>query len=323
MARDDDNSPTVYEHDSMFIQHDWEQVKSGEKFFLGLRKFGTDQSDFLNVVRGEDGVVETGLDNAKIEIVSPRKIRVQYNPYGEKLFVAPTVELSGQLHNAAVNSIDLSPSGNLIVSGDANGGLKVWNSRTGEVQRTLEGHLLDVNRCRFFSSGSLIASGGVDMTIRIWKVATGEAADIFKGHIRSITDLAILDNGTDIASCSKDGTTKIWDSAAGKCIKTWNSPSEEILTHAVAVNSRLIASGFSNGNVTVYDVDSADKDSVTLPCCILGTGQLLLLSDPSNSAAASMEFTGSDANPVYDFTYSQDVLFSASRDKVIRKYHLK
>ncbi|KAI1702136.1 hypothetical protein DdX_15650 [Ditylenchus destructor] len=41
-------SPTVYEHDSMFIQHDWEQVKSGEKFFLGLRKFGTDQSELLS-----------------------------------------------------------------------------------------------------------------------------------------------------------------------------------------------------------------------------------------------------------------------------------
>ncbi len=44
-------------------------VKIGEKFFLGYCKFG-EKSDFINVIK-TDGLIESGLDNATIEKLSP------------------------------------------------------------------------------------------------------------------------------------------------------------------------------------------------------------------------------------------------------------
>lgn len=45
-------------------------MKNDESFFVGLRKFDSDKSEFINVVKA-DGLLESGLENAEIEVVSP------------------------------------------------------------------------------------------------------------------------------------------------------------------------------------------------------------------------------------------------------------
>ena len=95
--------------------------------------------------------------------------------------------------------MDVSPSGGLGVSSSVDGNLWIWDTDTGEtrvsgcglflgynlyVQRILEGHVGDVDMCRFFPSGIVVLSGGSDLRLKIWSAQTGGCARTLMGHTR-------------------------------------------------------------------------------------------------------------------------------------------
>ena len=50
------------------------------------------------------------------------------------------------------------------------------------VQHNLEGHISDVNTCRFFPSGKVVLSGGADLRLKIWSAEDGSCPVTLKGH---------------------------------------------------------------------------------------------------------------------------------------------
>ena len=66
--------------------------------------------------------------------------------------------------------------------------IKIWNSKTGECIRTLEGHSNYV-RIVIKVGKDLIASGSSDKTIKIWNYNTGEFIKTLEGHKRDIFSL--------------------------------------------------------------------------------------------------------------------------------------
>jgi WD40 repeat protein len=70
-------------------------------------------------------------------------------------------------------------------------------------QRTLEGHVGDVYKCRFFPSGLVVLSGSADMQLKIWSAETGQCPVTLRGHTAAITDMCIVDKGRNIISVSK------------------------------------------------------------------------------------------------------------------------
>ena len=91
-----------------------------------------------------------------------------------------------QGHEHPVSSVAFSPDGktlasagepNSVSSGLSRGGeIKLWDTRTGEQVRTLEGHSHTVGCVAFSPNGDVLASGGgwYDDTVRLWNTRTGE-----------------------------------------------------------------------------------------------------------------------------------------------------
>jgi len=48
--------------------------------------------------------------------------------------------------------------------------VKLWDSYTGQIMRTLEGHLLGISDIAWSNDGEYIASASDDKTIRIWSL---------------------------------------------------------------------------------------------------------------------------------------------------------
>jgi WD40 repeat protein len=71
-----------------------------------------------------------------------------------------------------------------IVSSSYDRTLKIWNSRSATVDRTLQGHTDAVTSCDVSSDGRYIASSSLDNTVRFWDFATGECITIIKKHTR-------------------------------------------------------------------------------------------------------------------------------------------
>ena len=94
-------------------------------------------------------------------------------------------------HSLSINSIAFSPAGQRVASGSSNGGIKIWNSKTGErllfEPETHEGSLRPVS---FSPDGRLLASAGVDRAIRLWDLETDRQIRQFDGHERFVEALA-------------------------------------------------------------------------------------------------------------------------------------
>ena len=76
-------------------------------------------------------------------------------------------------HEDSVNFIAISPDGKYIVSGSDDITIKIWDLKTGECLKTLEGHSNSVS-VTISPDGKYIVSGSYDETIKIWDIKTGE-----------------------------------------------------------------------------------------------------------------------------------------------------
>ncbi|NXU76949.1 PAAF1 factor, partial [Oreotrochilus melanogaster] len=117
-----------------------------------------------------------------------------------------------------ITCLDISSGGGLGVSASTDGTMKIWQAANGEIRRLLEGHVSDVNCCRFFPSGLVVLSGGMDAQLKIWSAEDASCVVTFKGHKGGILDTAIVDRGRNVLSCSRDGTACLWDCGKSSCL---------------------------------------------------------------------------------------------------------
>jgi WD40 repeat protein len=91
------------------------------------------------------------------------------------------------------------------------GGLQIWDAVTGKRVHELHGHVGNVITAVFSGDGSRLASCGDDQTVRVWDAASGAELLTFRGHAAPAASLAFNPEGNRLASGGKDGTAKIWD----------------------------------------------------------------------------------------------------------------
>jgi len=108
--------------------------------------------------------------------------------------------------------------GSLIVSGDENGQIILWDSKTGKRKLYLDGHTASVN-CLAFSPDDLkIVSGSNDTTVKLWNTNSGKC--ISKKHLikhsNSVLSVAFSQSGDKFISGGKDGKIIIWNAKNGK-----------------------------------------------------------------------------------------------------------
>ncbi|PFX33723.1 Proteasomal ATPase-associated factor 1 [Stylophora pistillata] len=137
-------------------------------------------------------------------------------------FISPSTSFP-KLHSKSVRCIDISPGGGLGVSSGDDSTLLVWETSTGVVRHNLQGHISDVNTCKFFPSGKVVLSGGADLRLKIWSAEDGSCPVTLKGHTGGVVDTAIVDRGRNILSCSRDGTVRLWDCGEAKCLAVVSS----------------------------------------------------------------------------------------------------
>jgi WD40 repeat protein len=82
-------------------------------------------------------------------------------------------------HTRPINSIVFSPNGTLVLSGSADGVLRLWDAKSGARLRSLIGHNDSVKHAAFSPDGKFFASGSRDGSIRLWNTMTGEIVSIF------------------------------------------------------------------------------------------------------------------------------------------------
>jgi WD40 repeat protein len=111
-------------------------------------------------------------------------------------------------NGAEIQTVAVSPDGQLIVAGYSNSTVKLWRV-DGTLVATLEGHAAAVLKIRFNPDGQMFASASEDGTIKLWQ-RDGTLVRTITGHTAAIWGLAFSPGGNYLASASEDQTVKLW-----------------------------------------------------------------------------------------------------------------
>ncbi|RDH14953.1 WD40 repeat-like protein [Aspergillus niger ATCC 13496] len=137
-----------------------------------------------------------------------------------------------------------------LACGYGNGVIKLWDTVTGTLQQTLEGHS-DVVSCLAFSSdGQLLASLSRDGTARIWEISMRAPEDDFEGHPDPVHEVQFSPDGRILVSTSHDDVIRLWNPATGALQQIIRDVPSLIEWVQFSPDSRLLACSFYNSGVS-------------------------------------------------------------------------
>ncbi|KAG0299872.1 hypothetical protein BGZ97_003498 [Linnemannia gamsii] len=116
----------------------------------------------------------------------------------------------------AVLDVAFSPNGQVIVSGEETGMLRLRDCCSGQDISVLEGHNIFVRSVAFSPCGKQIASASHDKTVRLWDMQTGEIRFVLEGHTNFVTSVKYSPKGEQLVSGGWDETIRFWDPVTGE-----------------------------------------------------------------------------------------------------------
>jgi WD40 repeat protein/uncharacterized caspase-like protein len=193
-------------------------------------------------------------------------------------------------HGGVIRAVTFSHDGRMVLSASDDKTLKLWESATGRLLRTIEAHSSYVTSVAFLpdgSDGSSAVSGGWEGTLKLWNVATGKLLRTFEGHAGAVQWVAISPDGRKIAASSQvltgqsaDGrvisgsdqrTIQVWDVATGELLSTFNG-----YPVVFSPTGRTLLAGSRDKTLNLWDV---------------ATGELLRSFEPYSEFVSSLAFS--------------------------------
>ncbi|KAJ5589863.1 hypothetical protein N7450_003835 [Penicillium hetheringtonii] len=156
-----------------------------------------------------------------------------------------------------ISTVQFSPDCSMIASGGSDAVIKVWDTLTGKLIYTFEGHLAGISTLAWSPDGQWIASGSDDKTIRFWNVKTGRAhTKPFIGHHNYVYQIAFAPKGNILVSGSYDEAVFMWDVRRARVMRSLPAHSDPVAGIDVVHDGTLIVSCAHDGLVRVWDTHS-------------------------------------------------------------------
>ncbi len=235
----------------------------GAKLAIGGRTGGLAIWDTTSWVR--ETVVRRGENQVQAVQYSPDGALLAAAIPGEGVLVYDTgsweVRWTGGVGHGP-GDLDFNGDGSRLVSGGQDQTVRVWDAKTGEERRRLEGHQSPIWGVRFGPEGRRVASVARDETVRLWDLAALPSAHVERGHGSGVTGLAFHPDGDALASAGVDGTIRIWDPVSGRPTGQVLSNGEELNQLAFHPTRPLLAVTASDSRVRIWDVETGDLDSL-------------------------------------------------------------
>ncbi len=165
---------------------------------------------------GQTLVIDGGTQIVKSKPASPYSFEPDITKYLISVYNLKTGTLKNQLvHDNKLTKIEMSKSGNILVSGDKIGKLNIWNLRNGTLQKTLTGHASEIKSIAISPDEKTITSTEKNGQIKIWDLISGKLKSTFTGHnIQFYRSVGVLipDNNTLLS----------WNASTNRDVKMWN-----------------------------------------------------------------------------------------------------
>ena len=146
----------------------------------------------------------------------------------------------------------VSPDSRLIAASDAAGHVRLWETATGRLLATLEGHPNRWSSCHFHPSGKLLATC-TSGEIKLWDLATGTLVSTLRGHHAPSThSLSFSPDGATMVASWRGGTIEIRAVPSGEIVTTIPAAGSEVLSVRFSPDGRTIAATYRSGVIRLY-----------------------------------------------------------------------
>jgi WD40 repeat protein len=190
-------------------------------------------------------------------------LRVWWSPDGERLLSsggkhaivwnARTGErLFAIEHGTWIPRATWSRDGTRILTGGADGTIRLWDARSGAPLLTATGHEQAVTAAEIDPGGRRIASASLDQTVRLWNASTGALLRTLTGHTMQVLSARFDADGTHIITASADSTARI-STADGEPLQLLEGHAGAVWDAVLAPDGRLAVTASMDGTARTWD----------------------------------------------------------------------
>lgn len=226
-------------------------LQSGSLGKIATREEGNASSAVLS----PDGrMVAFQTDASSVYLVDTAnwKIKQTFNENSDSSFVNNAARRF-LLSVKNVTTLAFSADGKTVTGEIEQGGIKLWDARTGEVKKQLGDQDETGSTAAISTNGSIVVeTGGEDGTLRIWNLATGEKKNISTDQ-GAITALAVSADGQRLA-VAHPHTIALLNATTGELLKTLNVQTTKVDCLSLAADGRTLALGEEEGTIQILDL---------------------------------------------------------------------
>jgi U4/U6 small nuclear ribonucleoprotein PRP4 len=124
------------------------------------------------------------------------------------------------------------PDGSLLATCGTEGGVRLWDLRSGRAVMTMaRAHVGAVTSLDFSGDGRVLASGGGDHMVRVWELRAKRCAAALPAHVGLVSGVRLAGGGGDVlVSASFDRSVKMWTARRGWALLKAHAGHEDKVT---------------------------------------------------------------------------------------------
>ena len=150
-----------------------------------------------------------------------------------------------------VYAIALSPALPLLVS-SSGANLRLWNCQTGQMIRSLSGHLDLVLALAITPNGKLLISGSADKSLKFWELPSGKRLASLTLHSDTVLALSLSADGATLVSSSLYDPLVLLDITTGQEQGRLQGHCSRVDAIAFSPDSQILASGDGEGRIKLW-----------------------------------------------------------------------
>jgi len=205
------------------------------------------------------GIAELGFTPDATFLVSANNrdwIRLPpYQHYANRLEVSPGInQLYFQDHNGFINSLAVSPDGEMLATSSEDESIRIWNINDGVLLSRYEPEQGYPSSLEFSPNGKTLA-GGTWEGVALWQVSNGILLRIYKAGESGMNDVSFSPDGVLLASGDDDGNVYVWNVEDGSLIHSLQGHTSQISCLTFSPDGSQLASGSDDTKVMIWQVD--------------------------------------------------------------------
>lgn len=219
-----------------------------------VRIFDVHNSATINVLSGHTDQVFTVDYNPKSNMIASHMIASGSFDNSVRLFDVRSnkalLVLPG--HGGTVSAVHFSPDSSVVASSSYDGIVRLWDSSTGNLLKSVAGKdETPLGHVKFSPNGHFVLVETLNESVQLWNYKESKVAKTYIGHRNNrysihSTFVTTLHGVVYVVSGSEDGSVYIWDLKSMKCVQRLNhGDSQTDIVRSVSSHptKNLLASG--------------------------------------------------------------------------------